>query len=341
MINGDGTVPLKSAEAMTALKTYYVKNAQHAVMPSTSGVRELIAEILTATSTTDFDISPYSNLALTSDNCQISNGKIVSFHSPIELHIYDSSGNHTGPNIDGDIENNISGVVYEVIEDNKFAFLPDGIEYTIKGKATDAGTFDVRIQEIISGEVATTTIFADIPLTLTTQAQFTLGATLSTQIALDDNADGTFESNYGVSTTTAGILKSTVKALKVPAPPTNESISKPRSRSSMAQFTRVASVEQGISLSESEEVATSYPEIVLPDPIPVLESNSSPIQTTIPSELKETKETEEIHETPPPTVEPEEKYENTATVYKSFTYILKSFFRVMWEGLKSRLYLLK
>ncbi|MEK7176009.1 MAG: alpha/beta hydrolase, partial [Patescibacteria group bacterium] len=102
MINGDGTVPLKSAEAISATKTYYVKNAQHALMPSTSGVKELIAEILTATSTTDFDISTYSNLATNSGNCAIPNGRIVSFHSPIELHIYDSSGNHTGPDANGD-----------------------------------------------------------------------------------------------------------------------------------------------------------------------------------------------------------------------------------------------
>src|SRR3989344_7735451 len=85
-INGDGSVPLKSAEALIASTTYYVKAVEHALLPSTSGVKELIAGLL---STTTPDISPYSNLSLTSSGCTIPDGKIVSMHSPIELHIYD------------------------------------------------------------------------------------------------------------------------------------------------------------------------------------------------------------------------------------------------------------
>ncbi len=214
MINGDGTVPLKSAEAMVATSTYYVRNAQHALLPSTSGVKELVVGLLTATSTT-FDIAPYSNLSTTSSGCTIPDGRIVSFHSLIELHIYDSSNNHTGPDVNGDIENNIAGVTYEVIGDNKFAFLPNGVNYTIKGSATASGTFDVRIQELVNGEVATTTLFTDITLTSTTRTQFSINSNTPTQITLDHGNDGVYEAIQNVSNTTSGILESTGKTVAI------------------------------------------------------------------------------------------------------------------------------
>ncbi len=193
-VNGDGTVPLKSAEAIPAYKTYYLKNATHALMPSTSGVKELIVNILTATSTEDFDISPYSNLATTATGCNIPNGKIVSFHSPIDLHIYDSGNNHAGPNANGDIENNIPGVSYEIIDDNKFAFLPDGVEYIIKGSATDAGTFNARIRTVQNENVVETRYFNEVPLLTTTQITFIVGQEISNFISIDNNGDDIFES---------------------------------------------------------------------------------------------------------------------------------------------------
>ena len=320
MINGDGTVPLKSAEAIPAFKTYYVKNAQHALMPSTSGVKELVASILTGKE--NFNIAPYSNLALTADNCQIPNGKIVSFHSPIELHIYDQSGNHTGPDANGDIENNISGVVYEVIDDNRFAFLPDGVEYTVKGKATDTGTFDVRIQEMVNGEVTATTIFSDIPLTPNTQTNFDVGSNIPSKIYLDNDRDNVFESSMVVSTTTAGFLESTGKMEKVVVQTTvqtaNDSIS--GSGSSKSQSIRTQ--------QEPKHIATSSEILVLKSvPTPGIIKETK-VQPKPPEAIEEPKATSTTQDT---------RYENTAIVYKSFGYKLTAIFKAFWAWLKSRL----
>lgn len=306
MINGDGTVPLKSAEAMTAQKTYYVKNAQHAVMPSTTGVKELVAEILTSTSTEDFDISPYSNLAMSADGCQIPDGRIVSFHSPIELHIYDSSGNHVGPNTDGDIENNISGVVYEIIDDNKFAFLPNGVEYTIKGNATAVGTFDTRIQEIVNGEVATTIVFADIPLSLTTHAQFALGSIMPTEIALDSNNDGIFESNQAASVTILGILESTGKTHTVPIV-----------------------VAQSSSKPVEMEMVDKPEQVFVVEPVQLISTSTSIVRSIVKTSKKE------VIFIPKSVKEP--KYENTAIAYKSSPYSLKTILGKCWSWIKSKL----
>lgn len=178
MINGDGTVPLKSAEAMTAFKTYYVRNAQHALMPSTSGVKELVSGLLISTST-EFDISPFSNLNLSAEGCSIPNGKIVSFHSPIELHIHDNIGNHAGPDSKGDIENKINGVVYEIIGDNKFAYLPDRINYEVIGIPTGPGTFDIRIQSIVNGKITALNYWNQLSIS---QTSFSVGNEVPTII---------------------------------------------------------------------------------------------------------------------------------------------------------------
>src|SRR3989344_2087516 len=192
-INGDGTVPLKSAESIPALKTYYAKNAVHATMPSTSGIKELVADILMATSTNNLDISLYPNLAESSNGCTVPDGKIVSFHSPIELHIY-SGSNHVGPNTDGDIEINIPGVSYDIIDGNKFAFLPNGLNYMIKGKATATGTFNARIETVTDERIMETKYFNQVPIASTTEVTFSVGNISSNSISIDSNGDGIFES---------------------------------------------------------------------------------------------------------------------------------------------------
>lgn len=304
MINGDGTVPLKSAEAMTASTTYYVRDAKHALMPSTGGVKELVVNLLTSTSTPD--ISSYSNLSLDSGGCDLPNGKIVSFHSPIELHIYDPSNNHAGPNANGDIENNIPGVSYEEIDGNKFAYLPDGLDYTVRGNATDTGSFDVRIQEILNGEVATTTIFNDIPLALTTHTQFNLGSSIPTQITLDEDNDGTYEENVSASLTTQGFLESTGKTAVVSAETAGSS-----SSAKVAVPTEVATTSPSTRILLPEQLATTT-QVALAPPV---------------SRRVEVKS--------PPTVKEEVRYKNTATVYKSLGTRVKAWFKAIWNRFKS------
>lgn len=265
MIDGDGTVPLKSAEAIPATQTFYVKDIKHAVMPSADGVRDLIADILSGETPS---VSTYSHIATDAADCGVPDGNIVSFHSPIELHIYDEFDNHAGPNEDGDIENNIDGVVYEVIEDNKFAFLPDGTDYTVKGTATDEGTFDVHIQEIVGGEVATTTIFANIPLTLSTQTNFDIGQDIPEQIYLDNDGDGVFESNHAISLAVEGFYQPVAGEVETES----EEESQPVSTSS------------GSSRAGSSSINTNVEAENTPEPIVIASDESISQQPTPPSQ---------------------------------------------------------
>lgn len=320
MINGDGTVPIKSAEAMQASSTIYVKGIQHAIMPSAPGVKDVIAAILSATSTENLDVSHYSNLSLSSSGCIIPNGKIVSFHSPIELHIYDPDGNHTGPNADGDIENNIDGVVYEVIDGNKFAFLPSGTQYTVRGSATDTGSFDVRIQEVVEGEVATTTLYLDLPLTMTTQALFEVGDIVPSQVELDHEKDGVYELSFAMSTSTQGIIESMgeVGVGGVPEDIVNENAGV---GSSSFGSSRVEKKEDPPTETTVEEVQSLENPVIL-DAVPL--SQNSPTQ-----QEDQTKEMEKIEEE----MLEEDQYENAAIVYKSFGYKILNLFKKIWSWL--------
>ncbi len=321
--NGDGTVPLISALALTASSTYYVRGIAHALLPSTSGVKELVANLLTASTSSGqaastFDLTPYSTLSTTPSGCTIPNGKVVSFHSPITLDVYDTSGNHAGPDANGDIEENIPGVVYEVIGDNKFAFLPSGTEYTVKGSATSAGSFDARVEEIMNGQVASTTIFANIPLTPTTQAKFNVTSNPATQINLDSDNDGVFEGNAYVTTSTSGSLTSTGKLATIPsATPTSSSAATPGSSviKNLTTTPRATSSVPIITPTSSVSPTTSTP---TKNPRIVKSTQKAPATTsTVPTSI-----------TSP--------YQNTAVVYKSFNGKLKKFFQSIWHKLRGQ-----
>jgi len=198
MSAGDGTVPLGSSKAIGADsdKTYYFKNGwwifgdiEHSTMPSAGGIKELITGIITGT-----NISLPDNATHDSSVCRIE-GEMVSVHSPVNLHIYDSSGNHVGRGENGDIDYNITGVAYEEIGENKFVFLPTsgGQTYQIELDGTGVGTYSLRVSKIEGNEVVETAYYSDLPVNTATEATITLAADVSnTVLSVDQNGTGNF-----------------------------------------------------------------------------------------------------------------------------------------------------
>jgi len=139
-VNGDETVPITSADGVVTDNKYFAKKITHGSLPSGDGVKEGVVAILKGNA---LPSSP--NILTDTSSCNVS-GHTVSVHSPVELHIFDEAGNHTGPDINGDIEENVPGVQYDVIEGEKFTFLPDGINYKIVTKATDTGGYNFQIK---------------------------------------------------------------------------------------------------------------------------------------------------------------------------------------------------
>lgn len=194
-VNGDETVPLISADDVPSANTYYVKEISHGTLPSADGVKENIVAILSGE-----DLLNSENILRDTSTCKIS-GKKVSVHSPVELHIYDEEGNHAGPNQDGDIEINIPGVVYDVIEGEKFVFLPDGVNYQIITKATDTGGYDLIIEDQNENEEITATYAWNlIPLkTINTIGEINIGPDYPVEqyeVTLDEDGNGTIDKTF-------------------------------------------------------------------------------------------------------------------------------------------------
>jgi hypothetical protein len=160
-ISGDGTVPMRSAEGISSSYQYYANGVEHATMPSQSGVKDLVSAIMTNTDT-EFSYKDTANISSGSDNCKIPDGKIISIHSPVALHIYDPDGHHTGPTDNGDIEYGVMGVVYDTLEDNKFAYIPDSIDVEIKINATGTGHIGIDVQSYADGEISKSEVYDNI-----------------------------------------------------------------------------------------------------------------------------------------------------------------------------------
>ncbi len=184
-VNGDGTVPLFSSD-IKAKENYYVSGYEHAELPSANGVPQDILSIIKGETKLDF-----INISDNQDFCKIS-GKTVSVHSPVSLDIYDENNNHTGVVSGGNIEYGVSGVSFDEIEGEKFAFLPDGINYKIilNGEAT--GTFEFDIDSV-SGEdqITNTESWTNVPIE-GTSSKFEIDIATSSEhfVISDEKGDG-------------------------------------------------------------------------------------------------------------------------------------------------------
>jgi len=161
-ITGDGTVPLRSAQAIVADEDYYIRNTEHSTLPSAQGIKQLAKAILDET-TADFPLLEYPAMSRNSAECSLT-GTQISFHSPIELHVYDENNNHVGPNENGDIELGIAGAQYDDLDGNKFVFLPVGHDYRVVGQATDSEMFNARVQTVQDGQYVETVYYNQVPL---------------------------------------------------------------------------------------------------------------------------------------------------------------------------------
>ena len=174
--SGDDTVPANSAKAIDADFMYYVKSSEHSTLLSDVSVRSAIKALLQ-------DKVPVSSstLGMSENNCGVA-GKTISVHSPMELGIYGDNG-HVGP-MNGnraEIEYGEENVAYDIINNEKFAFLPTGNPYTVVLKSEEVGVFDMTIAESNKDNTITTKrYYYNIPI-----------AGMQTKAHININADGT------------------------------------------------------------------------------------------------------------------------------------------------------
>jgi len=193
-VNGDKTVPLLSASLIDGSKSllgdakvFYTKQ-EHGELVAPGPALNLVKNILENNYVSPEEVSamPYHF-----------SGNVMAVFSPVNIHAYDSLGNHTGPTSDGDIETNIPGSSYDTLDDAKFIFLPNDGIYDLKFEAIGSGNFDFKIREYENDSLVREILYKDIPLTTLTKAylRFDTFSDYPPEILLDKNGDG-LENQY-------------------------------------------------------------------------------------------------------------------------------------------------
>lgn len=234
-LGGDNTVVYESAAYMDA-PTYYVNlskynkdngvNIDHQTIVGMSPVTEILTSIINnQTLQTNSYIT--ESIGVSSARSLFS----IGMHSPVDIHLYDMEGRHTGPvylEIDGEavkfIEENIPNTVYEEHGEEKYIYGIDDANYTLKLDGYAEGSFTLDVYKFTDDVETSYQTFSNLPAT--TELTSTISLTQNMQIPgimLDTNgdlepdmevkSDGTIvdfskpakpQSNAGSSTTSSG-----------------------------------------------------------------------------------------------------------------------------------------
>ena len=118
-------------------------------------------------------------------------------------------------------EENIPNSYYLEFGEGKYVGLDTDDTYTVKLQGLDTGTFTLIIEELMDDQVTGTITYADIPVTATTQASFTI-QTIDTVTPLQIDIDGdgstdfTLEEGEKVTPLTQlKIFKGIIKSLNI------------------------------------------------------------------------------------------------------------------------------
>jgi hypothetical protein len=201
-LDGDETVPLQSAETInqtvhSAKNTFYVSGADHSGLPSNGEVLNIIQNVLQIPPISVTKPKPmnYSYNALNIWQTLVA--------CPVEVHVYDAAGRHTGPTSDSTYVEEIPGSRYLPAnlsnpESKKVFLLPKGGSYRFEISSQDtSGFFDFRAYEIVNGKLVKFVSFDSVEFEPSTLAECVL-RTISPDVAItvDKDGDGDIDSTY-------------------------------------------------------------------------------------------------------------------------------------------------
>lgn len=186
-INGDGTVVYPSAtyddgevvalDLDTISKTNN-KNINHANILESAESLKIIDEAIKSNNISQSILS--SGVSTSSPNIFEPTNLVISTHSPVELHVYDQYGNHTGLidkpkniGIEDDIfqmfEANIPGSDYSGGEedDDKYVYIPESRnnKYTVEVVGRGLGEFSLDIERISGAKTLNRVSYENVPVT--------------------------------------------------------------------------------------------------------------------------------------------------------------------------------
>lgn len=198
---GDGTVVSFSANNIDTQNKYFVDlynynkdnnlNHDHKTITGIEPVKNLLTSIITES------INQNINYVGNVPNNTVANMLTVGMHSPVDVHLYDTNGRHTGPvyvEVNGEIvrfiEENIPNSEYNEYGESKYIDAPYNANYVLKLDGYASGTFTLDIQKYSNDMPTTYEEFKDLPATDLLSSTINLIPDLSiNNIVLDINGD--------------------------------------------------------------------------------------------------------------------------------------------------------
>src|SRR3989344_110086 len=193
---GDGTVPLVSANqtlSNSGQTNYYAaKGFDHFNLVSKAQALDLIGAVAT-----DGVIPSLSDISSSESICYFNPKKLFIFstHSPVNLRIYDSQGNYTGLDENGDVNDGILESDFMQIGENNFVLAPEGEGYRIAIDAYDTGSFDFKIRTLLGEGEEDSALYFNVPISnpnLSAEVLFD-GDLNNILLKIDRNGDGDFD----------------------------------------------------------------------------------------------------------------------------------------------------
>jgi hypothetical protein len=156
--DGDGTVPLASAQISTATRTYYIANvpatgyfgsgavsSAHSDLPSNPTVLRIVDQIINGSPPAAIPYRAPSSLAPNSMNLVLHSNAILSVRD-----LY--STGHLGPNAYGGVDENLSGGTYLNMDGVEYASLANTNDtYFVSVNGTSSGEFSLYINFTLNG----------------------------------------------------------------------------------------------------------------------------------------------------------------------------------------------
>ena len=120
-------------------------------------------------------------------------------HSPLTLEAYNSLGRHVGVSTTtGQFDQQIPGVGYDQFGEVKMLTVPADIKFRLVMNGYASGFFSLDEQQLVNGDVATTTGFIQIPTSTTTVASIAFDPSTSTAPILNVDEFGNGKTMYVV-----------------------------------------------------------------------------------------------------------------------------------------------
>ncbi|EJW15454.1 alpha/beta hydrolase [Paenibacillus alvei] len=192
-IQGDGTVPVISASVGGKLersRTYYIQE-EHSKLPGNSSVQKQIENILLGNPMT---LAP--KIRRSTETIKTLKLKV---ECPVDLHVYDSKGNHLGSTGTSSYEENIPFGSYYTDGETKIALLNDG-DYNVKLKGNGYGEMIYSLIWSNENDEEVKTVRFD-EINVTPNSIFTSGTNENGEVRLqvDQNGDGTVDQTLSPS----------------------------------------------------------------------------------------------------------------------------------------------